>query len=99
MARGTHADIVIKTVQSSSAAAEPRLAASWHRSVFKHGLDPTETRVIDRLDASELYHRAAALERLMVIATPRIEQLFKLVGNSGCSVLLTDADGFVLDHQ
>ena len=99
MARGTHADIVIKTVQSSSAAAESRLAASWHRSVFKHGLDPTETRMVDRLDASALHHRTAALDRLMVIAAPRIDQLFKLVGNSGCCVLLTDAEGVVLDQR
>ncbi len=99
MKRNTHADTVIRAVQSPSAAAESRLAASWHRSVFKHGLDPTEERVVDRVDASELHHRSVALDRLMMIAAPRIDQLFRLVGNSGCCVLLSDSDGVVLDQR
>ncbi|QKV20712.1 GAF domain-containing protein [Oricola thermophila] len=91
--------MVIETVQSSSAAAVSSLAASWRRSLVKHGLDPASPRAPDRVDAATLKHRRAALDRLMAIAQPRLDQLFGLVGNSGCGVLLTDADGVVLDQR
>lgn len=94
-----HADKIIETAQSGTAAATSRLAASWRRSIVKHGLDPADERSVDRLDDSALKHRRAELEQFMVIVAPRLDHLFALVGNSGCSVLLTDADGVVLDHR
>lgn len=33
------------------------------------------------------------------VATPKLDQLFGLVGQSGCAVLLSDADGVVLDQR
>ncbi|MBC7141142.1 MAG: sigma-54-dependent Fis family transcriptional regulator [Rhodobacteraceae bacterium] len=99
MTRIRHADTVLESVQSSSAAATSRLAASWRRSAVKHGLDPTHSAAPERLDAGTLRHRRAALDPFLVVATPRMEQLFGLVGQSGCSVLLTDADGVVLDQR
>jgi len=33
----------------------------------------------------------------MRVATPRLDALYRLVGSSGCGVLLTDAEGVVLD--
>jgi len=33
------------------------------------------------------------------IAAPKLDQLFGLVGQSGCTVLLTDADGVILDQR
>lgn len=35
----------------------------------------------------------------MAIAAPKLDQLYSLVGNSGCGVLLTDSDGLVLDQR
>lgn len=99
MAQPNHTDMVIETVLSSSAAAVSRLAASWRRSLVKHGLDPSNQRAPDRVDASGLRLRRSALDRLMTIAAPRLDQLFGLVGNSGCCVLLTDSDGVVLDQR
>lgn len=99
MAQSNHTDVVLETVQSSSAAAVSRLAASWRRSLVNHGLDPSNQRAPDRVDAAALTLRRGSVDRLMTIAAPRLDQLFGLVGNSGCCVLLTDVDGVVLDQR
>lgn len=99
MSRARHADTILETVQSSSAAATSRLAASWRRSAVKHGLDPTRSAAPERMDAESLRLRREALDPFLVVALPRMDQLFGLVGQSGCSVLLTDAEGVVLDQR
>lgn len=100
MSRKTsHADKVFEATQSASAAARSQVAASWHRSVKKHGLDPDERRAPERIEQSALRHRRAALEKFMTVAAPRLDALFSLVGQSGCAVLLTDSDGVVLDQR
>lgn len=100
MPRSTaHIEKVMEITQSPSAAAFSRLAASWKRSVEKHGLDPGEARAPDRVGETDLRLRIEALDRFMTVAAPRLDQLFSLVGRSGCAVLLTDAEGVVLDQR
>ncbi len=94
-----HVERVMESVASRSAAARSSLAASWRRSVERHRLDPGETRGKDRLASAALRDRQARLERLLRISGPRLDQLFGLVGLSGCGVLLTDVDGIVLDRR
>lgn len=94
-----HADRVTETAQSASAAARSRLAASWRRSIFKHGLDPADRRSPDRLDGAALHGRRAELDQFLHVAGRKLDQLFQLVGHSGCCVLLTDAAGVVLDQR
>lgn len=94
-----HADTVFETVQSRSAAASSRLAASWRRSLIKHGLDPTHSAAPERMTSSALAERHTQLEPLMMVVAPRMDQLYGLVGNSGCCVMLTDAEGVVLDQR
>lgn len=50
----THSEVVWETVQSRSSAALSALAASWCRSVFKHGLDPATPRRNGRVTSCEL---------------------------------------------
>lgn len=95
----SHADKVLETAQSTSAAARSRVAASWHRSVIKHGLDPDEHRAPERIEDAALQHRRAALDKLLTVAAPRLDSLFSLVGHSGCAVFLTDVDGVILDRR
>ncbi|UYV39222.1 GAF domain-containing protein [Rhodobacteraceae bacterium D3-12] len=95
----THADKVLETAQSPSAAARSRIAASWHRSAMKHGLDPDEHRAPELIEQSALHHRRAAIEKFMTVAAPRLDTLFSLVGQSGCAVFLTDKEGVVLDQR
>lgn len=98
MQRKSHVDRVLEAT-SSSAAARSRLAASWHRSAVRHGLDPAERRAPERVGAAELGRRRAALETFMTVAAPRLDALFSLVGQSGCGVFLTDTDGVILDRR
>jgi len=95
----SHADRVHEATNSASAAALSQIAASWHRSVLKHGLDPDNQRAPDKIEQLELQHRLSANETFMMIAGPRLDALYSLVGQSGCAVLLTDADGVVLDQR
>lgn len=97
--RRHHADRVLETVQSSSAAATSRLAASWRRSAIRHGLDPAKNEATERLEEVAVQARCGALEPFLSVAMQRMDQLFGLVGHSGCSVLLTDAEGVVLDQR
>ena len=97
MTQRSHADLVAE--QSQSPSATSALAASWRRSLLKHGLDPTDRRRPDRLSAAELDRRRQAMDGFLRVAAPQLDQLFGLVGLSGCNVLLTDADGVVLDQR
>lgn len=94
-----HVEKVLEVTNSSSAAARSRLAASWRRSADKHGLDPGENRGPERIDGTHLRERLEVLEKFMTVAAPRLDNLFSLVGQSGCAVLLTDDDGVVLDQR
>ncbi|WP_375174522.1 GAF domain-containing protein [Pseudooceanicola sp.] len=99
MDKHSHVDRVMSTVLSGSAAAKSPLAASWRRSMDRHGLDPGESRAPSRLSEAEVRNHRGRLERFMLVAAPKLDQLFGLVGNSGCGVLLTDEKGIVLDRR
>lgn len=92
-----HADRV--AAQSQSRSATSALAASWRRSMVKHGLDPADHRRPDRLSDRELAERHQAMQGFLTVAAPQLDQLYNLVGLSGCNVLLTDAQGIVLDQR
>ena len=67
--------------------------------MVKHGLDPAQQSAPDYLSAASLNERRAALGRVAVIAKPKLDQLFALVGSSGCGVVLTDDQGVIVDHR
>lgn len=69
MGRTRHADKIIEATQSSSAAAQSQVAASWHRSALKHGLDPDETRAPERVELADLEYRRTALEKFMIVSS------------------------------
>ena len=97
MAHRSHADLVAEQSQSKSATSA--LAASWRRSLLKHGLDPGDARGPERLSLAELSARRQAMEHFLKVAAPQLDQLYNLVCLSGCNVLLTDAAGVVLDQR
>ncbi|WP_339757535.1 GAF domain-containing protein [uncultured Hoeflea sp.] len=94
-----HIDKVLSASESASASARSRLVASWRRSITVHGLDPGRHAPIDRIDENALSHRRQAMEQFLQVAAPKLDQLFGLVGQSGCAVLLCDVDGVVLDRR
>ncbi|MFT5342189.1 MAG: transcriptional regulator of acetoin/glycerol metabolism [Paracoccaceae bacterium] len=66
---------------------------------MKHGLDPDECRAPERIEQSALRHCCAAFEKFMTVATPRLDALISLVGQSGRAVFLTDSDGVVQNQR
>lgn len=97
MTQRSHADLVAEQSQSKSATSA--LAASWRRSLIRHGLDPGDRRAPPRLSHAELSERRLAMDRFLHVAAPQLDQLFGIVGLSGCNVLLTDSTGVVLDQR
>ncbi|WP_316177362.1 helix-turn-helix domain-containing protein [Bradyrhizobium sp. SZCCHNRI1009] len=75
------------------------LAASWRRSGHLHALDPATPKLPARLTAAEVADARARLGRLLAIAQASLDRLFLAVGGVGCSVLLADADGTVLERR
>lgn len=67
--------------------------------MVKHGLDPTRPRRIRQIGDRELAERRGALDDFIAIARPQLDHLFNLVCPTGCSVLLTDAGGIVLEQR
>ena len=93
-----HADRVLDVLAGGSIA-NSGLAASWRRSGHLHALDPANRAPSRRLTQSEV---AAARERLgplVSVAQSTLERLFVAVGGVGCSVLLADGGGLVVDRR
>jgi len=67
--------------------------------MVKHGLDPGQQRTPEYLSARDIHNRKQALGRVASIASSKLDQLFALVGNSGCGLVLTDNQGVVVDHR
>lgn len=97
--RSLHIERVMSAIASRSAAARSPLAASWRRSATHFGLDPATDAPVDRLAHEALASRRSELDRFMRVAAPKLDQLFDLVGQSGCGVLLTDGSGIILDQR
>ncbi|SFJ84840.1 helix-turn-helix domain-containing protein [Celeribacter neptunius] len=95
--RTNHSEHIISVVESGSVGT--RLTASWRRSLQKYGLDPSRDPGPRRFTEAEVHERRARLEGFMDLATPKLDQLFQMVGNTGCSVLMTDRDGVILDQR
>lgn len=94
-----HAKRVLKAAGSPMGAAKSRVVASWRRSIERHGLEPSQFQRAARIGTAELRERREASDRFRDIAAGQLDQLFRLVGQSGCSALLTDADGVVLEQR
>ncbi len=94
-----HIDRVLETAASSKAAAMSRLAASWSRSLSKHGLHPGKRRAPERITSHQLRQRHDTFGEAMTLASPWLDRLFNIVGKPGCAVLFTDAEGIVMDQR
>ncbi len=100
MARtGDHVARVMGTLSSGTEAARSRLAASWQRSWLKHGLDPSAPPVERAPDTDRLRDQRQALDQVLAVAAPKLDDLYAMIGHCGCGILLTDAEGLVLDAR
>jgi transcriptional regulator of acetoin/glycerol metabolism len=71
---------------------------SWKRSLVNYSLDPGIPGVEIVLDDASLRHRREQLGELYHIAEAEMRELYGQIAQSGYSVLLTDADGYILNR-
>ena len=75
------------------------LAASWRRSGCLHALNPASRAESYRLSAAEIANAQDRLGHLFKLTQSSLDRLFLAVGAVGCSVLLADKDGVVIDRR
>jgi transcriptional regulator of acetoin/glycerol metabolism len=93
-----HADRVLKVI-SGADPARSALAASWRRSGRLHSLDPASGTPSQRLPLARIAEARERLGPLLRVAQASLDRLFLAVGGVGCSVLLADRDGVVVDRR
>ena len=94
-----HADRVLKVISGGPDAARSALAASWRRSGRLHALDPTCRTPSQRVSMARIAEARERLGPLLHAAQASLDRLFLAVGGVGCSVLLADRDGVVVDRR
>src|SRR5271166_1759581 len=90
-----HTGRVLKAIMGNEAASSP-IVASWRRSGALHALDPANAARSWRLSSPEVAAARERLGRLLHVAQPSVERLFFGVG---CSVMLADRDGVILERR
>jgi len=93
-----HAERIFRAVASGEAARSP-VVASWRRSAALHALDPTLQNPPRRLASGEIAQARQRLELLLSVAQTSLDRLFLAVGGVGCSVMLADREGVVLERR
>jgi transcriptional regulator of acetoin/glycerol metabolism len=93
-----HAERVLKVVAGIDGAASA-IAASWRRSGRLHALDPASGAPSVRVAAAEIAEAMDRLGPMLRIARGSLDRLFAAVGGVGCSVLLADRNGLVVDRR
>ena len=94
-----HAAHVQSTVEAASSAAQSLVAASWRRSLLNHHLEPGTQRPNLTVTEGEMEEAKARMGRLLSVASDSMDRLFRAVGNTGCCVVLSDADGLLVDRR
>ena len=93
-----HAERVLE-VLAGGKNANSGIAASWRRSGNLHALDPANRAPSRRLTQAEVAAAQERLEQLLRVAQSTLDRLFLAVGRVGCSVLLADGGGLVVDRR
>jgi len=92
MAQG-HAERVFSVLRDGAAPALSPIAASWRRCLTQHHLDPENRKPPETLSGQELREVQERMGPLLAAAQDNLDALFQAVGDAGCCVLLTDAEG------
>lgn len=89
---------IVAGPESSVNAESSYISQSWRRCLIGHKLDPSRPCRPVIMDRAELKPRQERLERLLSIATSEMTNLYQQLAGSGYAILLTDADGVVLNY-
>ncbi len=95
----SHASRVMNTVRSGSDAVgvAPDIGRSWNRCVKEFGIRPHSRRDTAVLSASQLRESQQRLGDVFSVAHCEIENLYELIAGTGYAVVLSDANGAILD--
>ncbi len=94
-----HAETVRTIAGSANALGRAGFAASWRRSLLHHKIDPAMRSDHERLDAAAARARREASGVMLSIASPVLDRLARAACDAGCTVLLSDAGGLVLEER
>lgn len=67
--------------------------------MLHHGLDPETSQAVDTVEAAALKQICERNDSLLLVAAPVLDQTYRAVGRSGCGVMLSDAEGTILDRR
>jgi len=98
MAEG-HAERVFSVLRDGAAPALSPIAASWRRCLTQHHLDPENRKPPETLSGAELREAQERMGPFLAAAQDNLDALFQAVGDAGCCVLLTDAEGVPVDRR
>jgi transcriptional regulator of acetoin/glycerol metabolism len=93
-----HAERVLG-VLAGGRIANAGLEASWRRSGHLHALDPANSAPSRRLTQAEVAVAHERLGRLLRVAQSTLDRLFLAVGGVGCSIVLADGGGLVVERR
>jgi transcriptional regulator of acetoin/glycerol metabolism len=93
-----HTDHVLKVIAGNDAASSA-LAASWRRSGALHALDPASRAPSQRMPEEEIAKSRERMGSFLRSAQASIDRLFLAVGGVGCSVVLADPSGIIVDRR
>ncbi|MCC8938089.1 GAF domain-containing protein, partial [Bradyrhizobium sp. Arg68] len=97
LSASNHVARVLSTAsQVAGVEAESRIAASWRRCVVNHKLDPARRGPPQTLTEAEVRHVAEPMEELIQVAVPELEDLARLLRDSGYCVNLADPNATML---
>jgi transcriptional regulator of acetoin/glycerol metabolism len=94
-----HRSLIKQALDNSAEAARSALAASWRRSMSLYGLDPEDVGRPQTLTDAQLHEARQAMEPMTRAAQGVLDRLFLAVGDTGCCILLTNADGVPLERR
>ncbi|TCS03941.1 GAF domain-containing protein [Caulobacter sp. BK020] len=97
--RGGHGSRIKQALDDAASPANSALAASWRRSMSLHGLDPEDAGGPQTLTETQLHQARQAMEPMTRAAQGVLDRLFLAIGDAGCCVLLTNADGVPVERR
>ena len=96
--RPNHVDEVTRALDGGTAAVSS-IIASWTRSSRLHCLSPDRDIKPERIEDFMLEREREALGRLLEAARPSLDKIFGLVGHAGCTVVMANHNGVVLERR
>ena len=83
--------------RAGRSAPDAAISRSWERCIANHGLEPILPRGTLVLDRPALAQRQEKLQDFVELARVEMDRLYQQIAGSGSAIILTDADGVILN--